>query len=235
MLRMEKRSNGKSGLFGLDNRNVVNQILRFLQLIFALAVVGLYGQDLNRAREEHKYADSKWVSLVRVFCLSIPLLFSLSVPKTISVYISRTTISNSSSSLKKGIRHHHRLPVRHHRDGVHGAIGPDLLQSRLTPVPVGLHPHHPLGRGDRYLRPNVHPREPGDGRGGAAHEERSAGRLHQPGPVGAGGDLGWSGGMAKKGEESGGGVREVIHPDQERGGWRGRKMETDLNEIDFVS
>jgi hypothetical protein len=45
--------------------NIINLTLRFLQLIFALAVVGLYAQDLNKAREEKKYADGKWVSVTR--------------------------------------------------------------------------------------------------------------------------------------------------------------------------
>jgi hypothetical protein len=43
--------------------NIINLILRFLQMIFALAVVGLYAQDLNKARKEHKYSDGKWVCL----------------------------------------------------------------------------------------------------------------------------------------------------------------------------
>jgi cation transporter-like permease len=44
--------------------NIINLILRFLQMIFALAVVGLYAQDLNKARKEHKYSDGKWVCLL---------------------------------------------------------------------------------------------------------------------------------------------------------------------------
>jgi H+/Cl- antiporter ClcA len=33
-------------------------------MVFALAVVGLYAQDLNKARKEHKYSDGKWVCLL---------------------------------------------------------------------------------------------------------------------------------------------------------------------------
>ena len=44
--------------------NIINLILRFLQMVFALAVVGLYAQDLNKARKEHKYSDGKWVCLL---------------------------------------------------------------------------------------------------------------------------------------------------------------------------
>jgi len=35
--------------------------LRFVQFALALTVVGLYGVDLNRARKEKKYVDSKWL------------------------------------------------------------------------------------------------------------------------------------------------------------------------------
>ncbi|KAL8946943.1 MAG: hypothetical protein Q9222_006727 [Ikaeria aurantiellina] len=35
-------------------------ILRFLQFVFAITVIGLYAQDLKKAHKEHKYSDSKW-------------------------------------------------------------------------------------------------------------------------------------------------------------------------------
>ncbi|KAL8828453.1 MAG: hypothetical protein Q9170_006601 [Blastenia crenularia] len=35
-------------------------ILRFLQFIFAITVIGLYAQDLKAAHKAHKYTDSKW-------------------------------------------------------------------------------------------------------------------------------------------------------------------------------
>ena len=40
--------------------NIINLTLRVLQLIFALAVVGLYAQDLNKARKLDKYSDGRW-------------------------------------------------------------------------------------------------------------------------------------------------------------------------------
>ena len=40
---------------------VIHATLRFLQFVFALAVLGLYGTDLNNARKKHVYADKKWV------------------------------------------------------------------------------------------------------------------------------------------------------------------------------
>ena len=46
---------------GFEKSNFFNVILRFLQFVFGLAVVGLYGQDLNNARKAHVYADGKWV------------------------------------------------------------------------------------------------------------------------------------------------------------------------------
>ncbi|OJD31354.1 uncharacterized protein BKCO1_4900038 [Diplodia corticola] len=36
-------------------------LLRFLQFVLALTVCGLYGVDLDAARQAHAYADSKWV------------------------------------------------------------------------------------------------------------------------------------------------------------------------------
>jgi hypothetical protein len=41
--------------------NIINLVFRFLQLVFALAVIGLYAQDLHKAKREHKYSDGKWV------------------------------------------------------------------------------------------------------------------------------------------------------------------------------
>ncbi|KAL1970986.1 hypothetical protein VTN77DRAFT_2820 [Rasamsonia byssochlamydoides] len=35
--------------------------LRFFQFVLGLTVVGLYGVDLNHARQKHVYADAKWV------------------------------------------------------------------------------------------------------------------------------------------------------------------------------
>ncbi|KAI4146876.1 MAG: hypothetical protein L6R39_003312 [Caloplaca ligustica] len=35
-------------------------VLRFLQFVFGITVIGLYAQDLRKAHKEHKYTDSKW-------------------------------------------------------------------------------------------------------------------------------------------------------------------------------
>jgi hypothetical protein len=50
-------------------QNILNLVLRVLQIVFALAVVGLYAQDLNKASKVDKYSDSRWVGLDR-FCQS---------------------------------------------------------------------------------------------------------------------------------------------------------------------
>jgi len=68
---------------------IAHSIFRFIQIILALAVCGLYGVDLNKANKEHKYTDGKWAfaevtaSLSAVtallylipFICRIPLLF----------------------------------------------------------------------------------------------------------------------------------------------------------------
>ncbi|KAL8856460.1 MAG: hypothetical protein Q9178_006930 [Gyalolechia marmorata] len=41
-------------------------VLRFLQFVFAVTVIGLYAQDLRRAEKEDKYSDSKWGYAVAV-------------------------------------------------------------------------------------------------------------------------------------------------------------------------
>lgn len=60
-------------------RNIANLALRSLQIIFALAVVGLYAQDLNKARKVGKYSDSKWGFATAVGALSAitALLYAL--------------------------------------------------------------------------------------------------------------------------------------------------------------
>jgi len=49
---------------------ILNLVLRFLQLVFAIAVIGLYAQDLSNARTQHKHQDSKWAYAVVVATFS---------------------------------------------------------------------------------------------------------------------------------------------------------------------
>jgi len=67
--------------------NIVNLVLRFLQLIFAIAVIGLYAQDLNKARKEKKYSDGKWVfaTVVGSFSAVTALIFMI-IPILISYW-----------------------------------------------------------------------------------------------------------------------------------------------------
>lgn len=49
---------------------IAHTVFRFLQMVMAWAVVGLYGTDINKANREHKYSDGKWVYAVVTGCLS---------------------------------------------------------------------------------------------------------------------------------------------------------------------
>ncbi|KAF4637238.1 hypothetical protein G7Y89_g854 [Cudoniella acicularis] len=49
---------------------ILHTIYRFLQLVLALTVCGLYGTDLNAADKQHKYSDGKWVYAVVTGSLS---------------------------------------------------------------------------------------------------------------------------------------------------------------------
>lgn len=40
---------------------ITHSVFRFIQLILALTVCGLYGVDLQAAHKQHKYSDGKWV------------------------------------------------------------------------------------------------------------------------------------------------------------------------------
>lgn len=60
---------------------ILNWILRFLQLVFAVAVIGLYAQDLEKAHKEDKYTDSKWAYAVAVATLAAVTAILYSVPR----------------------------------------------------------------------------------------------------------------------------------------------------------
>lgn len=52
-------------LFNLTKGYLLFTTLHFLCFVFALAVCGLYGTDLQRANERNSYIDGKWVRLLR--------------------------------------------------------------------------------------------------------------------------------------------------------------------------
>lgn len=39
---------------------ISHSVFRFIQLVLALTVCGLYGVDLHKANQKHKYTDGKW-------------------------------------------------------------------------------------------------------------------------------------------------------------------------------
>ena len=56
-------------------------VARFLQFVFALAVLGLYGQDLNNAHKAGVPSDSKWVYAVVVGAFSAVTSLVYLLPK----------------------------------------------------------------------------------------------------------------------------------------------------------
>lgn len=61
---------------------LVEGSIRFLQFVLAVAVIGLYAQDLVRAKSNGDSLDSKWVSL------SLLLLVPLQSPSSVLHHIS---------------------------------------------------------------------------------------------------------------------------------------------------
>ena len=49
--------------FRMTASYIAHSVFRFVQLVLALAVCGLYGVDLTAANKQHKYSDGKWVRL----------------------------------------------------------------------------------------------------------------------------------------------------------------------------
>lgn len=61
---------------------IFNFLFRFLQFVFALAVIGLYAKDLATAHHFHKYTDSKWAYAVAVGTLAAVTALVFSFPKS---------------------------------------------------------------------------------------------------------------------------------------------------------
>ncbi|KAL2443834.1 hypothetical protein ABEF95_013535 [Exophiala dermatitidis] len=64
--------------------NILNLLLRTMQLIDGLVVIGLYGIDLNHAHKQDKYTDGKWVYAVVVGSLAA---FTAIVYGVVSVFL----------------------------------------------------------------------------------------------------------------------------------------------------
>jgi hypothetical protein len=60
---------------------ILHLILRFFQFILALAVLGLYAQDLTAARKAGVYSDANWVYAVVVSTLSAIVAVVFMIPK----------------------------------------------------------------------------------------------------------------------------------------------------------
>lgn len=64
---------GFLGALDMSRSNILHAVFRFVQMIFALAVCGLYGSDLHNAAKHHVPSDSKWVRPAFLpFTLSLP-------------------------------------------------------------------------------------------------------------------------------------------------------------------
>jgi hypothetical protein len=60
---------------------IANLILRFLQLVFAVTVIGLYSINLDRARRRNLKVDSRWVYAVVVGALSALTALLFMIPR----------------------------------------------------------------------------------------------------------------------------------------------------------
>ena len=60
-MRGEKATLGTSLGASLTPTLILRIVLRFFQFVMGLTVIGLYAVDLDNARKQGKYVDSKWV------------------------------------------------------------------------------------------------------------------------------------------------------------------------------
>ncbi|ORY12996.1 hypothetical protein BCR34DRAFT_481774 [Clohesyomyces aquaticus] len=75
-MKGEKSSSGfMSKFLGLSPTAIIRIIIRVFQFVMGLTVIGLYAQDLDKARRAHKYIDSKWA--YAVFCGSASSIASI--------------------------------------------------------------------------------------------------------------------------------------------------------------
>ena len=58
----------------------VNLLIRFIQFVFAIAVIGLYGTDISNARKGHEHQDSRWIYAEVVAALSAITCLVFMVP-----------------------------------------------------------------------------------------------------------------------------------------------------------
>lgn len=73
--RGEKATRGTTFWSNFSVGGAIRIFLRFFQFVLGLTVIGLYAVDLDRARKQGKYADSKWIWAV--ICGTLGSLMSL--------------------------------------------------------------------------------------------------------------------------------------------------------------
>jgi uncharacterized membrane protein YsdA (DUF1294 family) len=74
-LKGEKATASTTFLSKFTIGGAIQLVIRFFQFVLGIVVIGLYAQDLNNARKQHKYIDSKWVWAV--VCGSLGALTAL--------------------------------------------------------------------------------------------------------------------------------------------------------------
>ncbi|KAF1995994.1 hypothetical protein P154DRAFT_329966 [Amniculicola lignicola CBS 123094] len=64
---------------GFSAKHIALLVVRFFQFVMGFVIIGLYAQDLDKARKAGKYADPKWVYAVvcGTFSVLAAILFSL--------------------------------------------------------------------------------------------------------------------------------------------------------------
>ena len=62
---------GLKDAFEFTVGTIIHSAYRFVQLVLALAVCGLYGVDLSAANKQGKYSDGKWVRRLSFFPYSL--------------------------------------------------------------------------------------------------------------------------------------------------------------------
>lgn len=72
---------GSSSSAGSSTAFIVNAVLRFVQFVFAIAVIGLYGTDISNARKGHEHQDSRWIYAMVVAALSAITCLVFVIPK----------------------------------------------------------------------------------------------------------------------------------------------------------
>ncbi|KAG9243557.1 hypothetical protein BJ878DRAFT_510222 [Calycina marina] len=64
---------------------IIHTIFRFIQLVLALTVCGLYGVDLHKSNSEDKYSDGKWIYAEVVASLSAFTALFYMIPFTVKI------------------------------------------------------------------------------------------------------------------------------------------------------